>query len=346
MEQLIRGIGEQENFSSRVKSIIITGCDGAYFSLARGLVRSLRRFAALASHPIGFLDFGLDDNQRRWLAEQGVEIKPGGWDMDFASRAAWEAARPWFKVYLCRPHLRRHFPGYEVYLWLDADTWVQQPEAVEHLIFAAAQGGLAASPEVDRSYVKFTTGRDLWEHESQVAVHCLGPDLGGRLAMTPNFNAGVFAMRHDAPHWDAWRHYLELSLNRVDPWNDPSRMAEQVAFNASVYLHDYPTHRLPSTYNWVACMALPFWDIAANRFVEPAPPYQPIGIMHLSLHVLEQVATIPAVYQQRQLGTVKTPLTIEGAEMLTQSQAKILAAIGAPQSERSRPALADPPQAG
>ncbi|MGH6976466.1 MAG: hypothetical protein ACREED_05505 [Stellaceae bacterium] len=29
------------------------------------------------------------------------------------------------------PFLRRYFPGYDVYLWLDGDTWVQDAEAIE-----------------------------------------------------------------------------------------------------------------------------------------------------------------------------------------------------------------------
>jgi hypothetical protein len=329
-----------------VKSIIITGCDSAYFSLARGLVRSLRRFPSLTRHPIGFLDFGLDEAQRRWLGEQGVEIQPGGWDMDFPNRAAWEAAKPWFKVYLCRPYLRRHFPDYEVYLWLDADSWVQESEAVEHLIAAAARGGMAACAEVDRSYIKFTKGQVLWQHESKVAAHCLGGELGGRLAMTPNFNAGVFAMRHDAPHWETWRHYFQLGLDRVDPTHELSRMVEQVALNAAIYLDDCPTHRFPCTYNWLACMALPLWDIAAQKFVEPAPPYRPIGIMHLSLLLLERAVTIPVLYQQEQHGALTTPLTLEGQEAMARAQGQILAAIHSAQSNPARSADASPPQPG
>jgi hypothetical protein len=129
-----------------MKSIIVTGCDARYFPLVEGLVRSLRQWQQLVGLPVGLLDFGLEDPQRQWLVGQGVDVRPGGWDFDFARRDAWEAMKPWFKAYLCRPHLRKHFPGFDVYCWLDADTWVQRPEAVELLLTCAARGGLAAAP--------------------------------------------------------------------------------------------------------------------------------------------------------------------------------------------------------
>ncbi len=307
-----------------MKSIIITGCDSGYFGLAQSLVRSLRRFPALAHITLGFLDFGLDDAQRAWLAAQNVEVKPGGWDMDFPGREVWETTRPWFKIYLCRPHLRQHFPGYDVYCWLDADTWVQLPQAVEQLLAAAARGGLAASPEVDRSYVKFISRPGVWQLEADIATQCLGEELGGRLRLAPSFNAGVFAMRHDAPHWEMWRHYMMLGLNRVDPQDDNSRMVEQVSFNAAVYLHAFPTHRFPSTYNWLACLALPYWDVSTNQFVEPAPPHAPIAIMHLSLYVLQKKLLISALYQGESKCSIGTGLTFDDQQLLVQSQARIL----------------------
>jgi hypothetical protein len=310
-----------------MKVILITGCDSGYFELAKSLVRSLRRFPSLAQLPIGFLDFGLDDTQRGWLDGENVQVKPGGWDMDFPGREVWEATRPWFKIYLCRPHLRSHFPGYDVYCWLDADTWVQQPEALEHYVNAAARGGLAASPEVDRSYYKFSSNFEAWETQARIAEHCLGAELGKRLRLTPNFNAGVFAIRHDSPHWDAWRHYLHVALARVDPQEDVARLAEQVALNAAIYLHESPVHRLPSTYNWLACLALPCWDVDRAQFVEPAPPYAPISILHLSLFVLREPMTIGVVHDARAWCTVRTSLTLDSVEKLISGKSQLMAKI-------------------
>jgi predicted O-methyltransferase YrrM len=295
-----------------MKSIVVTGCDSNYFHFVEGLVRSIRQWSQLAGLPVGLLDIGLEDTQRQWLVEQGVDVRPCGWDFEFARRDAWEATKPWFKAYLCRPHLRKHFPGFDVYCWLDADTWVQRPEAVELLLTIAGRGGLAAVPEIDRSYSKFINNPLAWEFEEKVLSHCLGPELVARMRMLPQFNAGVFAMRRDAAHWEYYRHYLQLALERVDPAESLSRFAEQVAFNAAITLHDSTTHRLPSTVNWMSLYSVPAFDVGSGLFVERSPPHQQIGIMHLTTDVGVNPLTIPGVESGETRLAIRTPLTFAG----------------------------------
>jgi len=323
-----------------MKSIITTGCDANYFPLAEGLVRSLRQWPQLAGLTVGLLDFGLEDRQRQWLAEQGVDVRPGGWDFEFAKRDAWEATKPWFKAYLCRPHLRKHFPGFDVYGWLDADTWVQRPEAVELLLSCAGRGGLAAVPEIDRSYAKFVNNPLAWEFEAQVASHCLGTELAASMRMLPQFNAGVFALRHDAPHWEHYREYLQIALERVDPADSLSRLAEQVAFNAAITRHDSLTHRLPSTVNWMSLYAAPAFDVGSGLFVEPSPPYQPIGIIHLTTDVGAEPVPVTGIDSGESCLTIRSPLTLAGLANLQRSLPQMRALIA---EKRSQPASDIPP---
>jgi len=318
-----------------MKSIIITGCDANYFPLVEGLVRSLRQWPQLAKLPVGLLDFGLIDSQRQWLAEQRVDVRPGGWDFEFSKRDAWEATKPWFKAYLCRPHLRKHFPGCDVYCWLDADTWVQQPEAIELLLACAGRGGLAAVPEIDRSYAKFVDKPLAWEFEEKVASHCLGPEVAARLRMLPQFNAGVFAMRHDAPHWEHYRDYLQQALDRVDPADSLSRLAEQVAFNAAITLHDSLTHRLPSTVNWMSLYSAPAFDVNSGLFVERCPPHRPIGIIHLTVDVGINPITVPGVESGETCLAIHTPLTFAALAELRTSLPTMRTLIA---EKRSQPA--------
>jgi hypothetical protein len=306
--------------------IIVTGCDAAYFAHAQDLVESILDQPALGHLRLGFLDFGLDGDQRAWLTARRVLVREGGWDIEFERRDAWESGRPWFKAYCCRPHLRRHFPGYGVYAWIDADAWVQQAEAVLDLFEAAGRGGIAAVPEIDRHYLKFTSGFGIWVVEHETAVTCLGSEVGDRLLHAPVVNGGVFAMRHDAPQWDRYRAYLLKGLARVDPDEETSRMVEQVALNAAIHLHPGPVHRLPSTYNWLACLALPAWDVSRQLFVEPTAPFAPIGIVHLSLHVLGRPVTIPALVDRRPALAVTTPLTWKGRLGLVDGRDHLLAA--------------------
>jgi len=77
-----------------MKSIIIKGCDANYHHFAEEFVRSLRQWPQRAWLPVGLLDFGLDERQRQWLAEQGIDVRPGGWSFEFAKGDAWEATKP------------------------------------------------------------------------------------------------------------------------------------------------------------------------------------------------------------------------------------------------------------
>ena len=127
--------------------LIASGADRRYFPLLRDTVlsvQSLHRDTA-----IGILDFGLAPKHREWLAGRVSHLIQPGWDFDFPDRERTPETR---KAQLSRPFLRRHFPGYETYLWIDADAWVQDWRAVELYLAAAGRDKLAITPEIDRAY--------------------------------------------------------------------------------------------------------------------------------------------------------------------------------------------------
>ena len=127
--------------------LIASGADNSYFPLLRDLVSSI--LAQRRDMDIGILDFGLAPEQRDWLAERVAQLVRPGWDIDFPDRERTPEAR---KAQLSRPFLRRHFPGYETYLWIDADAWLQDWRAVELYLSAAGRDRIAITPEIDRAY--------------------------------------------------------------------------------------------------------------------------------------------------------------------------------------------------
>jgi hypothetical protein len=107
-------------------------------------VRALNREVA-----IGILDLGLTQAERNWLAEHAAQIvRPAG-DVDFPNR---ERTPETLKAQVARPFLPRHFPGHEMYFWLDADAWLQEWRTVELYCAAAGRDRLAIVPEIDRAY--------------------------------------------------------------------------------------------------------------------------------------------------------------------------------------------------
>lgn len=254
--------------------VFVSGGDSGYFTLLKDTVLSVRAQRPAAA--IGILDLGLTAAQRGWLAEQGARVVTPGWDIDFPGRAQMPDT---FKAQVARPFLPRHFPGYETYLWLDADAWLQDWRAVELYCTAAARGRLAIAPEIDRAYKRHYKRPKLFGHTLAWKNYreAFGWRAADRLGRNPMLNCGVFALRHDAPHWAGWARLLAQVLRR-------SRFffVEQTALNYLVFAEGLPADLLPAYCNWMPGDAAPAFDRRRGLFVEPYTPHEAIGVMHLA----------------------------------------------------------------
>jgi hypothetical protein len=267
-----------------LNATIVSGADSRYFPWLSDLVRSIRDREESREVQLSILDLGLDPAERAWLESRGAKLVQPGWDLRIPETLRLpEHARG----LTARPFLPSHFPGHDVYLWLDSDTWVQEWSAVELLIRAAASGALGVVPETDRAYptddTQLRIDRVLGvpyrvsSYNYRKFREAYGDAVALGLAQQPILNAGVFALRRDAPHWRAWGECYQRTLDR-------SRRdgADQVSLNRIGHAGDLPVERLPATCNWLASKARPRWDPAARRLVEPYLPHAPIGILHLT----------------------------------------------------------------
>jgi len=107
--------------------IIITAADANYFELVRGTILSVREKPEGGNVAIGFFDLGCTPQQLQWLKTQVNIIQKPDWDIDFPGK---NEAPHYLKGLLARPFLRRYFPNFDIYLWIDADDWVQAWQAV------------------------------------------------------------------------------------------------------------------------------------------------------------------------------------------------------------------------
>ena len=256
-------------------TIIITGADSRYAPLIREMILSLRAQPQSTVMDLGVLDCGLDTADREWCRSRGARIVEPAWDVTFGTGL--EVA-PSFRAMTARPHLRRYFPGYQTYLWLDADVWVQDWSAIALLRETAHRGDIALVPEVHRSYRNFREGRDDFEAANGRAyAEAFGADAAARLIRRPLNNAGVFAMAATSPTWAIWADLLADAARRS------ANMIDQIALNVAIYDHGVREVRLPPTCNWIAHLATPAWHPGKGAFVEPDPPYETIGILHLTL---------------------------------------------------------------
>ena len=254
--------------------LISSGADDGYFPLLRDTVMSIlahRRDAA-----IGILDFGLVSEQRDWLAERVRHLVRPDWDIDFPGRVHTPEAR---KAQLSRPFLRRHFPGYETYLWVDADAWLQDWRAVELYIAAAGRDKIAITPEIDRAYKRHYKRPKLFGRTLSWKCYreAFGWRTAERLGRNPIVNCGVFALHRDAPHWEAWARVIGHVAQRTRFF-----YIEQTALNYVIFAEHLPVNFLPAYCNWMPGDAAPAFDGARGLFVEPYAPHEVIGVMHLA----------------------------------------------------------------
>jgi len=206
-------------------------------------------------------------------------------------------------------------PRYETLVWLDADAWAQQPSAVLELMEHGRRSGLAAVPEVDRGYFKFTDGSHVWGVEAEGLRRLFGPEIASRMMHVPVINSGVWAARSQSPLWPAWRRYLQEGLARMSVVDDLTRTVEQGAFNVAIRLERIPVQRFPATYNWLACLALPAWHAGRSALVDPNPPHDRIRILHVSAHLVGKSVMLPVLHGTAdRVGPVM--LTRQGIEAL------------------------------
>jgi hypothetical protein len=58
-----------------------------------------------------------------------------------------------------------------------------------------------------------------------------------------------------------------------------------------VYDKGFACEPLPSRCNWPIHHATPAWDAERRLFVEPAMPYEPLGILHMTIYT-KRLATM------------------------------------------------------
>jgi hypothetical protein len=263
-----------EDAASSRDLIIVTGADSGYFPLLRDTVMSVR--ALDPEVPLGVLDLGLRPDEKEWLASMAAQVVHPGWDVEFPGR---DRMPETFKAQIARPFLPRHFPGYEMYFWLDADAWLQDWRAVEMYRAAAGRHRIAITVEIDRAYKRHYKRPKLLGFTLPWKCYrtAFGWRAADRFGRNPFANCGVFALHREAPHWLAWQDVITRVLQRTRFF-----YAEQIALNYAIFADGLPANFLPAYCNWAVGDAAPAFDGERGLFVEPFAPHEVIGVVHLS----------------------------------------------------------------
>lgn len=260
------------------KAILISAADQAYWPLLSGLLHSIDRRRRAAGTAVGILDLGLAAEPLDRLRRYGASVVRPDWDYDVSVFAA----KPprFYRAMTARPFLPRYFAGYDLYVWIDADCWVQDWGALKLLCDAAADWGFSIVPDMDRSYTPFLhDGRTFADWARSCLVQCFGDTEGSRLTQYQLLNCGVFAATNDTPVWAAWQKTLAEVLARL---KEPFFFAEQCALNACIRTSELAVALLPARCNWLCSRSFPLVSADGKWLLEPYPPHERLGVIHLA----------------------------------------------------------------
>ena len=264
------------------KNVIISLADANYFELVNELVDSIKNHKQSENVAICIMDAGLKSEQIEILDKKVDIIKKAEWDIEVSSSKVKD--REWLKSQVSRAFLPRYFPGYDKYLWIDADAWVNSWYAIELYFKGCDNKKLAIATSADRAYGRVLSAdwffRSFARIKSQNYKHAkssgFSEKIAREVALKPHLNIGVFALESNAPHWEVWQKNLKKALSSGKIWG-----SEQIAMNITIYSDKLDVEILPAYCNWTLIEALKL-DEKRNTLVEPYLPNHEIGIVHFA----------------------------------------------------------------
>ena len=264
------------------KNVIISLADSKYYELLDELVNSIKQFKESENTAICILDAGLTDEQKQKLSLKVDEIKSADWDIEVPEFKV--KGREWLKSQVSRAFLPKYFPGYEKYLWIDADAWVNSWDAVELYFKGCENNKLSIATSADRAYGRVLRAEWVFgsfaKIKSQNYKHAkssgFSEKIARKVALEPHLNIGVFALEANANHWEVWQKNLRIALKSGKIWG-----SEQIAMNITIYIDELPVEILPTYCNWTDIEILRF-DRSNSTLVEPYLPNHQIGIVHFA----------------------------------------------------------------
>jgi len=298
----------------------VSGCDSNYFPILLEWLYSIRSFKQSEDFDICILDAGLKPEQIDILRPLVNAIVNPDWPDKIARH---KLKGEYLKACVCRPFIPKMFPGYETYIWMDADTWLQDWRAIDLYLEGANRGKLAITVQADRCYKKQIRVKWLGALPLKIrgfyysnALKAFGLKTAKKLLPYQVLNAGAFALAGDAPHWARWQELVVTALKKGKVFT-----AEQLTLGMLTYLEEHPVEILPAWAQWL-CEFTPYWDAENERFVETFLPHEPLGIVHLSgLDAIRLDRSIQTEFQTLQGGTIKKSFRYQGfnGESLTKA---------------------------
>ena len=262
--------------------IIVSSADSKYFFLLKELFLSLDKSGILSDYQFSILDTGLTEEQRFFFLDNSVIIK----------EAIWNTSVPKFKILgrdnlktqVARAYLPDYFEDYKLYIWLDADMWLNDIKSFNLYEKGAFNNKLTIVPQSDRAYVKNANVEWLLGFPKKIKTinyknisKSISKSLGRKYAFHSTLNAGAFAINDNVNIWKCFQKNIKLAAKKGRIFG-----TDQVALALSIYEDGLPSEFLPAYCNWMCEFNMPKFDSENRQFVEPYIPNHPIALVHLA----------------------------------------------------------------
>ena len=265
------------------KNAIITGSDKKYFPFLNNLVNSLSKTNCLDVCDLCILDVENDSDYLKKIANKISKKEKANFSLDIE----FKDKKEWFKLLTERPFMKDYFPGYEKYIWMDADTEVLSIDGINNVLKACQINDLAIAPEINESYVfknnKFGIKKIFnsfykisgWSFKNYKKY--FSDDLGENLFFKPLFNNGVFCLNSDSDIWNLWKTEYQNALNKAK--TSYGIKTDQLSLNKVIYENFNKISILDSTNNWIISKSEKIKKIQKN-FYTPSFPNRKINVLH------------------------------------------------------------------
>ena len=262
--------------------IIVSSADSKYFFLLKELFLSLDKSGILSDYQFSILDTGLTEEQRFFFLDNSVIIK----------EAIWNTSVPKFKILgrdnlktqVARAYLPDYFEDYKLYIWLDADMWLNDIKSFILYEKGAFNNKLTIVPQSDRAFVKNANVEWLFGFPKKIKTinyknisKSISKSLGRKYAFHSTLNAGAFAINDNVNIWKGFQKNIKLAAKKGRIFG-----TDQVALALSIYEDGLPFEFLPAYCNWMCEFNMPKFDSENGQFVEPYIPNHPIALVHLA----------------------------------------------------------------
>ena len=262
--------------------IIVSSADSKYFFLLKELFLSLDKSGVLSDYQFSILDTGLTEEQKVFFLDNSVIIKEAIWNTPVPNFKI--LGRDNLKTQVARAYLPNYFEDYKLYIWLDADMWLNDIESFNLYEKGAFNNKLTIVPQSDRAYVKNANVEWLFGFPKKIKTinyknisKSISKSLGRKYAFHSTLNAGAFAINDNVNIWKCFQKNIKLAAKKGRIFG-----TDQVALALSIYEDGLPSEFLPAYCNWMCEFNMPKFDSEKGQFVEPYIPNHPIALVHLA----------------------------------------------------------------